>query len=113
MKPRASAPRMRSGFRGSANSASCSTVSCSASRSASSGMMSLKTMPRLGKSGMSRIFDLRSIATLGPHERADHPPEEALRELLGERRERLEVFQAGPVAIGVVRAELRRNDLLE
>ena len=63
---------------------------------------------------MSRIFDFRSTGTARrPHERADSPPEEKLRELLRERRERLEVFEAGPVAVGVVRAELRRHDLLE
>src|SRR5215211_302564 len=113
MKPLASAPRIRSGCRGPANSASCSTVSCSASASARSGMMSLKTIPRLGKSGMSRIFDVRSTDTSGPHEGANCPPEEELRELLRKRRKCLEVFEAGAVAVRIMRAELRRDDLLE
>jgi len=46
-------------------------------------------------------------------ERADGSPEEELGELLRERRERLEVFEARAVTIGIVRAELRRDDLLE
>src|ERR1051325_4281536 len=45
MNPRASAPRMRSGLRGSIHAASWSTASCNMAGPASSGMMSLKTIP--------------------------------------------------------------------
>src|SRR2546429_584889 len=59
MNPRASAPRIRSGLRGSIHSPSSSTVWCSVAGSASSGMMSLKTIPGSGKSGTSRILASR------------------------------------------------------
>src|SRR6266508_685239 len=166
MNPLASAPRIRSGLRGSANSASLSTVSCSPSGSASSGMMSLKTMPRFGKSGMSRILEARSSGSsdgingciarekragvgrrkracyacarprtppgdaLQPHrrpldavrratlslagdERAKRAPEEELRELLRERRERLEIFESTLPSLRVPRAQGGCDDLLE
>ena len=55
MKPRASAPSTMSGFSGRAKSASSPTACRNAAASATSGMMSLKTMPGFGKSGTSRM----------------------------------------------------------
>src|SRR5215218_10431503 len=115
MKPRASAPRTRSGLRGAAHSVSASTVARSASASASSGMMSLKTIPGLGKSGTSRIFDFNSIAMVGRGlrlsrgERAQLTPEEELGQLLREGGEGLEILEPGPAPLGVPRAESRSD----
>ena len=69
MNPRASAPRMTSGFFCFAQVASPSIVVCRASRSASSGVMSLKPTPGVGKSGTSRIFERRSITRSPRRER--------------------------------------------
>jgi hypothetical protein len=54
--PRASADTTKSTERERAYSASASTVKLRAGGCASSGVMSLKTIPGLGKSGMSRIW---------------------------------------------------------
>lgn len=59
-KPRASAATTHSTPSGRAYAASARTARRNASGSASSGAMSLNTIPRLGKSGMSRIKALRS-----------------------------------------------------
>src|SRR5579871_1846818 len=61
MKPRASAPTTMSTLRGSAHAARSSTAWWSAAASARSGMMSLKTIPGLGKSGTSRMRVRRSM----------------------------------------------------
>src|SRR4051812_9384119 len=62
MKPRASAPSTTSGFHGRARSASSSMMARKAGPSASIGMMSLKMIPGLGKSGTSRMSDSYSVA---------------------------------------------------
>ena len=79
-------------------------------------MMSLKTMPGFGKSGTSRIFAFRSTVTREPSSAlasAQAAPEEQLRELLRQLGERLEVLEPGLPALGVPRAQRRRDDLLE
>src|SRR6266516_7069442 len=63
-KPRASPPMTTSGRRSSAQSPRRSIVSLSASGSASSGMMSLKTMPFSGQSGTSRILAFRPSTSI-------------------------------------------------
>jgi hypothetical protein len=55
MNPRASAAATTWTSRSRANAAICSIAYDSASGSSSSGVMSLKTIPGLGKSGMSRM----------------------------------------------------------
>src|SRR3954467_14484692 len=115
MKPRASAPSTRSGSSGLANAASSSPACRSASGSARRGMMSLKTIPSFGKSGMSRIFDARSTA-MKPRrldQRAEGAPEQELRELLGRGGERLEVLEAREAPLRVPGAKRRRDDLLQ
>ena len=72
--------------------------------------MSLKPMPGSGKSGTSRIFDLRSIIRREP---AHVAPEEQLGELLRRLPERLEVVDPGAAALRVPRAERRRDERLE
>src|SRR6266545_4519562 len=113
MKPRASAPRIRSGFRSAAHVARRSIVSSSACRSASSGVTSLKPTPGCGQSGTSRIFAFRSMVGSLRDEAADAAPEETLRELLRQPGEGLEVLHPLPAPLGVARAECRRDDRLE
>ncbi len=60
MNPRASAPSTMSGFSGRAKSASSPTACRNAAGSATSGMMSLKTIPGFGNPGMSRMYVRRS-----------------------------------------------------
>ena len=55
MNPRASAATTKSIERGDAHSANATTAASSAAGSSSSGVMSLKTIPGFGKSGMSRM----------------------------------------------------------
>src|SRR5215471_11665603 len=89
-------------------------TSCSASGSASSGMMSLKLIPGVGKSGTSRTSALRSAANrLRACDGAQVAPEEQLRELLSEPGERMEVVHPGLAPLGVTGAERRRNQLLD
>ena len=76
-------------------------------------MMSLKTMPGFGKSGTSRILPRRSRALIGSATQPHVAPEEELRELLRELGERLQVLEPGLAALGVARAERRRDELLE
>src|SRR5919199_3098557 len=113
MKPRASAPRTRSGSFVFAHAPSSSIVCRSASASARSGMMSRKTTPFCGKSGTSRTFALRSTAMSGRDEPPQLAPEEELRQLLRELGELLEVLHARLPPLGVARAKRRRDDRLE
>src|SRR5918992_2941623 len=117
MNPRASAPRIRSGSFGPAHSASRSTASRSAFRSASSGMMSLKTMPGSGKSGTSRTFAARSTAVTPTTSSRRHlpqrAPEEQLRQVESQRRQLLQVLEAALAALRVARAQRRGDDLLQ
>src|SRR5919201_5870468 len=108
MNPRASAPRTRSGAFVFPHAPSASIVSCSASRSARSGMMSRKTTPFCGKSGTSRTFALRSTAMSGRDELPQLAPEEELRQLLRELGEVLEVLHARLAPLGVAGAQRRR-----
>jgi hypothetical protein len=55
MNPRASAAATTSTRRSAANSAIWAIACASARESSNSGVMSLKTMPGFGKSGMSRM----------------------------------------------------------
>ena len=61
MNPRASAATTKSTASGRAHAASPTTAQSSAPASSSSGVMSLKTIPGLGKSGMSRMNDAKAI----------------------------------------------------
>ena len=73
--------------------------------------MSLKPIPGVGKSGTSRIFDFRS--NLSTRDSPQIAPEEELRELLGEARQRLQIFHPGLAALGVARAQRRPDQLLD
>ena len=111
MKPRASAPRTRSGCFCLTQSASSPIVCLSAAGSASSGVMSLNPTPGVGKSATSRIFVRRSSAltpTLAG--RARRAARELLREL-----GRADCRSRSPccAALGVAGAERRRDELLE
>ena len=55
----------------------------------------------------------RKTSAAADEGRASGAPEEELRELLRERGERLEVLEPGRAALGVGRAERRRDDLLQ
>ena len=91
MNPRASAPRIRSGFFVAAHFPSSETVWSSASASARSGVTSLKPTPGWGQSGTSRILVFRSTGLA--YEVAQTSPEEALRQILSQLTQRLEVAQ--------------------
>ena len=119
MKPRASAPRMiRAAAAGAAPRAGRSSRG-STSASATSGIMSLKTIPGFGKSGTSRIAvaqvergaEVTRSLPLG--EDAQLAPEEEPRELLRGLGERLQVLEPGLAPLGVARPQRRRDELLE
>src|SRR5919199_4336705 len=110
MKPRASAPRTRSGSFVFAHAPSSSIVCRSASASARSGMMSRKTTPFCGKSGTSRTFALRSTAMSGRDELPQLAPEEKLRQLLRELGELLEVLHPRLPPLRVAGAQSGRDD---
>src|SRR5207244_13157460 len=112
-KPRASAPRPRSGSFVFSHAPSSSIVCRRASASARSGMMSMKTTPFCGKSGTSRTFVFRSTAMSGRDELPQLAPEEELRELLRELGELLEVLHPRLAPLRVSRAKRRRDDGLE
>ena len=65
-KPRDSIPAMISGCRVAAQAASSSMAALKAWELWTTGVMSLKTMPGLGKSGTSTMNDLRSMLMAGP-----------------------------------------------
>src|SRR5919199_4636024 len=110
MKPRASAPRTRSGSFVFPHAPSASIVCARAARSASRGMMSLKTTPFCGKSGTSRTLVLRSTAISGRDELPQLAPEEKLRELLRELGELLEVLHPALPPLRVAGAQSGRDD---
>src|ERR1035437_9372859 len=133
MKPRDSAPRTTSTWRPIDHSAIRSTAARSAWASCSSGMMSRKRMPGLGKSGIARILAARSIGiascTMSSWERRGLTPRlsttsldgEAsdvtgeqqllkLRNGLGELFEGIEGFLA---LLAATRAQRRQHDLLD
>ena len=68
MKPRDSMPTTMSTSRFPILSSSPSTDAWNASPSCSSVVMSLKRMPGFGKSGMSRIFEARSLVVVATAE---------------------------------------------
>src|SRR6266508_217117 len=107
MKPRASAPRITSGFWARAHPASSAIVWSSACGSASSGVTSLKPTPGCGQSGTSRIFSFRFTALA--YEVAQTAPEEALRQILRELAEHLQVARPLLPPLRVARAERRRD----
>src|SRR5437588_4927333 len=113
MKPRASAPRTRSGSFVFAQAPSASIVCPSASASARSGMMSRKTTPFCGKSGTLRTLSFRSTAMSGRDELPQLAPEEELRQLLREPGELLEVLHPRLAPLGVAGAQGGRDDRLE
>src|SRR5436189_902243 len=113
-KPRASPPTTTWGRRSLPHSVIRVTTSCRAAASASSGMMSLKPIPLLGKSGTSRTRAFRSVGTeLGAGDVAQVAPEQELGELLGEAGERVEVVHRGLAPLGVAGTERWRNQLLD
>ena len=73
----------------------------------------MKTIPGFGKSGTSRIRSVRSRLPSALRESAELAPEEQPRELLRGLGERLEVVEPGLAALGVARAQGRRDELLE
>src|SRR5947209_12788372 len=79
--------------------------------------MSLKRIPGLGKSGMSRMWARKSIAAPAsagsrrdPTQVAD---EQQVLEVRGDRGEVLERLDRLLAAVGIARAQRRREDLLE
>src|SRR5436853_2578459 len=113
MKPRASAPRTRSGSFVFPHAPRAAIVSRRASGSARRGMMSRKTTPFCGKSGTSRTLALRSTAMSGRHQVPQLAPEEELRQLLRELGELLEVLHPRLPPLRVARAQGGRDDRLE
>src|SRR5438094_455952 len=114
-KPRASAPRTRSGCRSAVHAASSSTDCRSAIGSSRSGVMSLKPMPGSGKSGTSRTRVFRSIAVTRSlaGEFTDVPREEELGELVRRLRECLEVLDARAAPLRIPGAERRPDERLK
>src|SRR5882672_5033546 len=115
MNPRASAPITRSQSFSCTQVASCSTVSRSASASASSGVKSLNPTPGVGKSGTSRIFVRRSVTARSLSQRrvSQVAPEEQRRQLARELGELLHVAERLLAALCVATAQRRREQLLD
>src|SRR3954465_9260043 len=114
-KPRASAPMTTSTRRSRARSASPVTAASSPSGEARTGVMSLKTMPGFGKSGMSRTSASRSTAMAGlsGDDLAQVADEEQVLEVRGEGGGVLERLDGLLAALGVARAQGRGEDLLQ
>src|SRR3954452_14792902 len=121
-KPRASAP-MTTSTAGGDSCASPVTAASSPAGSASTGVMSLKPIPGLGKSGISRISARRSAAT-GANGSPNPPPgladdlaqvadQQQVLEVRRDRREVLERLDRLLAPLRVPRAQRRREDLLQ
>src|SRR3954452_2574767 len=121
-KPRASAP-MTTSTAGGDSCASPVTAASSPAGSASTGVMSLKPIPGLGKSGISRISARRSAAT-GANGSPNPPPgladdlaqvadQQQVLEVRRDRREVLERLDRLLAALRVPRAQRRGEDLLQ
>ena len=94
MNPRASAATTKSTASGRAHSASRVTAASSAPASSSSGVMSLKTIPGFGKSGMSRMNDAERSSRDPPQV----PDQQQMLQVRGDGREvlqRLDGLRAG------------------
>src|SRR5690348_10677234 len=116
MNPRASAATTRSTDRGRASAASSDTAWPSAVASSSRGVMSLKTIPGLGKSGMSRTSALRSTvltAGLSADDAAQVADQQQMPEVRGHRGEVLECLDRLLAALGIARAQRRGEDALK
>src|SRR5438270_12972282 len=77
--------------------------------------MSLKTIPGFGKSGMSRMWSLNSMSPFAGSrgQAAEVPDEKQVLQVGGNRRQVLERLDRLLAALGIARAQRRREDLLE
>ena len=107
MKPRASAPRITSGLRGRAHSASWSIVSWNAAGSADQRHQVLEDDPRLREVRDVADERLQMVASSSVGRLAEVADEQELGELLRDARERLEIVERRPAALEVARAEPR------
>src|SRR4051812_6682981 len=113
--PRASAP-MTTSTSGGARAQRPVTAASSPAGSASTGVMSLKPIPGCGKSGISRTRARRSTATAArrlPDDLAQVPDQQQVLEVRRHRGEVLERLDRLLAALGVARAQGRREDLLQ
>src|SRR4051794_19885542 len=113
-KPRASAPTTTSTSSARATSASAVTAASSASADASTGVMSLKTMPGFGKSGMSRTKLPRSTATrVLADDLAEVADEQQVLEVRRHGGQVLQRLDGLLAPLDVARAQRRGQDLLQ
>src|SRR3954470_3258047 len=111
-KPRASAP-MTTSMSGGATPARPVTAASSPCGSARIGVMSLKPMPGLGKSGISRMRLLRRAEGSLPNDLPQIPDQQQVLEVCRHRREVLERLDRLLAALRVARAQRRGEDLLQ
>src|SRR5919109_2483037 len=83
-----------------------------AAASRRSGVMSLNTMPGLGKSGMSRTCSRRSTPT-SARDLAQVPDQQQVLEVAGDRGQVLQCLDRLLALVGIARAQRRAEDLLE
>src|SRR3954453_8248675 len=111
-KPRASAP-MTTSMSGGATPARPVTAASRPCGSARIGVMSLKPMPGLGKSGISRMRLLRRAEGSLPNDLPQIPDQQQVLEVCRHRREVLERLDRLLAALRVARAQRRGEDLLQ